>query len=474
MMVYYPAWSEIVALHQGENVVPRSHKAKIVRFLADAYPAQSAPRLYELFAEDRGQLGDSLHAETAQALARMDSLRPPDNQEWGRAVARGVAMYDSLLTQDTEAGHRDTATVGRALDVMTSFARVRDTAFAARATHGLLGYARAVMARDGETARARRRALSAVGRLRYQKALPFLESLYVAQSAGRTTRSSTDDILDVRNRVVRRAYSASVDTGSLGGQKELLGILRILKDAPKGLREDLEQRVADAENTVALIANHPAEEYGYRRMLNQYTDRGDVTGGVRALDSLKRELPTRVWPRKLLSEAYHENLAPDDSTYFAKSYAEMRMLRELPEYRTIQQSARTDYRRIESDYVEVALSARQFEEADRVARRLLEETTDSTEWLNATLFAYMAMALKGDTAAALARLDELAAFAHNVPVDFVNNWRYPGTMAFLRASRAPAPLTAALLRLCKGEKWFSRAEAAAIIAENRRALGSRT
>jgi hypothetical protein len=473
MMAYNPAWSEIVALHQGENVVPRSHKAKIVRFLADAYPAQSAPQLYELFADDRGRLGDSLHAETAQALARLDTLRPAENLAWGSALARGVAAYDSLLTQDTSAAPRDTATVGRALDVMTAFARVRDTALAARAIHGLMGYTSAVMARDGETARARRRALGAVGRLRYQRALPFLEALYVDQSTRRTSRSSTDDVLDVRNRVVRRAYSASVDTGSLSGQKELLGMLRTLKDAPKGITEDLTQRVVDFENAVAFVRQNPAEELGYRRLLTLYTNRGDVTGGVRALDSLKREFPAGVWPRKLLSEAYHESLAPDDTTYFARSYDEMRQLRELPEYATVQRSARADYRRIESDYVEVALSARQFDEVDGVARRLLAETTDTTEWLNATLFAYMAMALKGDTAQAAARLDDLATFAGKVPVGFVNNWRYPGTIAFLRSSTAPAPLKSALIRLCKGGNWFSRDAAADVIAENRRALGTR-
>jgi hypothetical protein len=199
-------------------------------------------------------------------------------------------------------------------------------------------------------------------------------------------------------------------------------------------------------------------------------ERRDTLGGVRSLDSLKRAFPAHVWPRKLLSEAYHEILAPAQATYFMKSFDEMRALRQLPEYQTIRQSAESDHERIESDYMEVALSAREYDEADRVARRLLATTTDSTEWLNAMLFSYMAMALKGDTAAAIARLAPLAAFARDLPPGFVNNWRYPGTIAFLNASTASTPLKVALLKLCRGERWFTRGEAAAIIAENRRAL----
>jgi HEAT repeat protein len=484
MMIRNPAWSQIVALHQDKK--SRADKAKIVKFLADAYPVESARQLYELFAEDRDQLGDSLHAETALALAKLDTLRPAEDAEWRNAVTMGVAAYDSLLTRDTSLFRRDsiigvpdTAAIGRALDVMTSFARGRDTALARRAAHGLTGYARAVLARERGRGPIRRRALRAIGGMHYKQAFPILNGLFTEQEARSKGENFRDDIRDERNRLVR-TYAAGLDVGSLRAQKALLGDLRTLTDGPAGLKEDLERRVAcdrngddtcdEIENALQNVAQHPAAEYGYRELLEHYMERRDTLGGARALDSLRRAFPAHVWPRKLLSEAYHEFLAPSQATYFTKSYDEMRALRLLPEYQTMRQAAAADFERIESDYMEVALSAREYDEADRVARRLLATTTDSTEWLNSLLFAYMAMALKGDTAAAIAGLADLAAFARDVPPGFVNNWRYPGTIAFLKASPAPAPLKEALLKLCRGDRWFTREEAAAIIAENRRAL----
>jgi hypothetical protein len=265
-----------------------------------------------------------------------------------------------------------------------------------------------------------------------------------------------------------------------------------VKEALLHLQGDLFERVScdrnnddkcdDKETALGFIADHPLGEYGYRDLLNHYAEQSEYAAAAHVLDSLKTQHPDLVWPRKILAEVFHENLALEDSTFFTKSYDEMRDLRQLPAYTELRRFGADDYRRVEIDHVEITFSARRYGETDSLARRVISTTQDASERqydqlfdtrrLNAALFSYMALAMRGDPSGAASRLDKLDAVIRTLPPGFTNNWSYPGTEHFIRTSGAPPALRDALLRLCKSGEWYSTAETADVIAENRRALGA--
>ncbi len=174
-------------------------------------------------------------------------------------------------------------------------------------------------------------------------------------------------------------------------------------------------------------------------------------------------------------------MALRNPVYFVRSYDEMRELRRLPAYELLRQSTADDYRRIEIDYVEVALSARHYDEADTLAQHILRATRDpslrridqlfDTRRVNAALFAYIARALQADEVAAASRLDDLESVVNGLPPQFDNKWEYPGTERFIQTSDAPASLKQALLALCARHASYA-SEMLPIIAQNRRALST--
>lgn len=547
MMVYNPAWSQIVALRQP---VQEARKLRIIQFLVEVYPDESAAHLFALFHDDKAKLTVPVHAATAQALARLEArdVVPAPGEwrttmvRWRPDLLRGVDHYAALLGSDSAATPGDSAfetestgpgllgplavsstsngAVADELDaatpnaaaldslarrVLLDFASVKDTAVADSATRLLTRHTESVLAlakdNDPRQARMIARAVATVGSLPFQRAIPILDSLLREQQpAGKLTSSSgTNKLSEELERTAQRAYSVSLQSESLAESKQLLQILQrvslrdsSIKETLSHLEADLVERVScdrndddrcdDKETALSFISEHPFGEYGYRDLLNHYAEGSEYVAAAHVLDSLKRQHPDLVWPRKLLAEVYHENLALNDSNYFTKSYEEMRELRQLPAYAALRSTSPDDYRRVEIDHVEITFSARRFGETDSLARRALSARPDGTERqydelfdtrrLNAAIFSYMALALRGNPIGAANRLDDLETVFRTLPPGFTNNWTYPGTEHFVRTSGAPPGLRDALLRLCKPGEWYSPAETADVIAANRRALGA--
>jgi hypothetical protein len=566
MMVYNPAWSQIVALRQP---VSEAKKLSIIQFLGDVYPDESAAHLFALFHDDKAKLTVPVHAATAQALARLearDVVAAPGEWrttmgKWRPDLLRGVDRYAALLGGDSAATPADSAVESEStapallgplatsstidgavadplspgelealipsaaeLDslaraVLLDFASVKDTTVADSAIRLLTRHAENVLApaKDSDPRQARMiaRAVTTLGNLPFQRAIPILDTLLREQPPlGKLTNSSgMNKLSEELERTAQRAYSVSLQSESLADSKQLLQILRrvslrdsialsskdssrvslrdsSVKQTLSHIQADLFERVScdrnndnkcdDKETALGFIAEHPLGEYGYRDLLSHYAEESEYAAAAHVLDSLKRQHPHLVWPRKILAEVYHENLALEDSTYFTKSYNEMRELRQLPAYAELRRFGADDYRRVEIDHVEITFSARRYGETDSLARRALGATPDGSERqydqlfdtrrLNAAVFSYMALAMRGDALGAASRLDQLEAVIRTLPPDFMNNWAYPGTEHFIGTSGAPPGLRDALLRLCKSGEWYSTAEAAAVIAENRRAL----
>jgi hypothetical protein len=226
------------------------------------------------------------------------------------------------------------------------------------------------------------------------------------------------------------------------------------------------------------IEDDPTSEFSYTDLVAHYNAAGDIHGAVDALKNVIRERPWAVWPRKTLAYVLHERIAPTDTSAFRQSYEVMQRLRALQEYRTLRDSAMDDYARSEMDFVEIAFSARQYQETDSLAQRLLSPRgltgvayeSDPTRRLNAALFAYMSAVMAGNSLLAVARLEQLKAVIDSLPRAFDNKWLYPGTTAFIERADLPRPLREALLKLCKAGHWYSRTDAAAVLELNRDAL----
>ena len=140
--------------------------------------------------------------------------------------------------------------------------------------------------------------------------------------------------------------------------------------------------------------------------------------------------------------------------------------------RALETTAPEDYVRIESDFVEIALGARQYAETERVARRLLGDTAKPVDRLNMRLFIYMAAVMKPDTVRAKSSLNELEATIRALPPNYYNNWVYPGTLVFIGRSELEPAMKQALRNLCKEGQWYTQPRAAEIIRENRAALAA--
>jgi hypothetical protein len=188
------------------------------------------------------------------------------------------------------------------------------------------------------------------------------------------------------------------------------------------------------------------------------------------MEHLKRRFPDEIWPRKILAEVFHENLAPFDTAYFGKSYEVMEELRRLAAYNELRRSRPDDYRRVESDYLEVAFTASHFTEVDSLTERILVLSQDTTDIFNAALFAYFSSVIGGDRSTSLSRLTQLESIVRSFPEGFTNNWAYPGTTRFIGDADLPRGLRVALGKLIKSGHWYRRAEASAVFAENRNAL----
>src|ERR1041385_1913654 len=127
MIIRNPAWSEIVSLRR-----PLPHdvqKARIVNFLVDAYPRESAPQIRELFEERRTRAIDPFYAALVRGLVTIHDLPPQGTPTVDsirvdatprKELAAQVVRFDSLLRAT------DSAEVAMGIEVLRAMARSTD------------------------------------------------------------------------------------------------------------------------------------------------------------------------------------------------------------------------------------------------------------------------------------------------------------------------------------------------------------
>jgi hypothetical protein len=130
-----------------------------------------------------------------------------------------------------------------------------------------------------------------------------------------------------------------------------------------------------------------------------------------------------------------------------------------------------DRHRFLADFAEIALSAEQYDDLQRLAAEAISGYDDDGYKLNMAIFVYAGAVMQRNRANAEARLAELEKVVRSLPKEgFYNNWVYPGTRKYFERSSLPADIKAGLLALCLEGLWYSQAEAAAVIDRNRKAL----
>ena len=474
--VQNPAWSLIMSLRLKPPLdwIPReSQKVAIVNFLANEYPDSSTDQeLKRLFHEGKDSTPDPMRAALTLGLLKMHGGDPgAHTTPLGEELVGAARGFAGLLSTP------DTSGFERALGVLRSMADVPNSVLADTAVGLLVAF---VLRRPADSPEPWRiQAVDALGSVRYDRALPALDSLRrVPQDVNIESR-----IRDQMRRVTEQTYAA-LRLRSDGGRgiEDLLAVLRQLPPSPlvTGMRTELAEDIRKEKDEEAskasartealnVIAKDPHSEHGYRDLLNQYLQDSLYLDAKDEFVRLRKEHEGSVWPRKVLAELYHEYLALSDTAFFHRSYEEMVSLRSLPAYAELK-SEGTDYPRFEADFVEVILSAKHYAETETVARQLLKLTDQPVYRLNLALFTYMAQVMAGDSESAQAKLTELEAVVKTLPKDFYNGWIYPGTIQFISTSSLPEPVKQALQKLCKEGYWYSRNDAKEILTENRTAL----
>lgn len=484
-----PVWSLIMSLRQpigfGAQGAIVTQKMAIVRFLVANYPERSLEELRRLVR--MGRYRDSwdpewepLHATVAQGLVEIQAQGLGTND----AELHEELLFAADRFADLLARH-DSATFARSLGVLQTMAGARDPRLGDKAVRLLQGF----VLRAPDTLLTRRmQAIGSLARLPYARALPALDSLLRVRPPPDLQR----EIRTQMGRVATQAYKAIPHDDLPREGRDLTVVLSKLKTPPlpvTNVRLQLEKAISEAErasqikrcdlngdgvcdkkdSALALVAERPMSEDGYRDLLNQYLLEEQYTDAEVAFARLKQRYPDGIWPRKLLAELYHEYLAPTDTMFFTRAYDEMAELRRLPAYRDLR-SDTTEYYRFEADFVEIALSARHYGETERVAKHLIALTRSPVYRLNMTLMIYFAAVVQREPGAAGERLTQLEGIVKSLPGDFYNAWIYPGTLHFIRVSDLPENVRAALMKLCKSESWYEQAEGVKVLEENRSAL----
>ena len=469
-----PAWAEIITLRQAIQDV--SQKAKIVDFLVDAYPVESREQLHDLFHDRRKLPPDSLLSALVRGLVTLENkhLAFDTLRLRGAALARAsdslheqlgteMVRFDSLLWHSDQGQFLNGVAVLRAMAADTL-----DPVVANRALDFLYGFVADTGKYKSVVAR-QRPALRAIGNSpSYARALPILDTLLKRRRFDKLQQSDTaaSDIADlIRDQIVRVARQAYASIPELKGtvaRQRLLATLNSLS-APipevRALKTQLES---------------PMSEDAYRDLLGHYTAAKQYEEATTEFLRLKDSAQASIWPRKMLAELYHENRSSENPVFFERAYTEMVGIRKLPAFATLKTAAHDDYVRVQADFVETALTARKYAEAETTARELLADTSASVDRLNMRLFLYMSAVMKPDAAAAETRLTELSGLLNELPTGYYNNWIYPGTLVFIEKSNLSPSLKAALTKLCKGGQWYTASEAAEVVAENEAALKTLT
>jgi hypothetical protein len=482
-----PAWAEIVTLRQP--LPSLTQKSKIVSFLVDAYPRESAPTLRELFQERRTQPMDSLHAALVRGMVLIQdsSGRGEEDRELRDQLAAEAPKIGELL-------RRDSTEFALGLQVLRVMVRSRDSTVGPIAAHVLTEYVNEDTSFSGQGLWRKQAIIRALGGAPFDRALPALDGLLKTRIADRVQSSNkaaaefSDVIREQIVQVAKRANVAITSRNAVDERRKLLTVLNGLDAASpelNSLRRDVElaaqatacDRNADGvcngeDDALKGIAENPMVEDGYRDLLSHYTLTTQFQQAVDTFEVLKRRYPSSIWPRKILSEMFHETRSVQDPSAFERAYDEMAALRELSTYPQLKTKSPGDYLRIESDFVEIALTAQRFAESERVARELLASSPSGVDRLNMRLFIYIAEVMKHDAAAADARLSDLSAVIRTLPANHYNNWVYPGTRAFIDRSDLAPPLKDAIKKLFQEGQWYTPTQAAAVVAQNRAALKS--
>jgi len=483
-----PAWSEIITLRQP--LPSLTQKSKIVNFLADAYPRESAEQLRGLFQERRTQPMDSLHAALVRGLVLIHDANGSDQEdrELRDQLAAEAPKFLVLL-------RRDSTEFVLGLRVLRAMALSRDSTFGPIAENVLIKYVNEDTSYTGNMLWRKQAILRVLGAEPWYRSLPALDSLLKTRVSDRVQSKNQgaaqfSDL--IRDQIVQTAKQANVSISSRNATAERTRFLEVLNrlDAASSdlnaLKRDVTlavqvsgcDRNADGvcdeadEDALRAIAANPTVEDGYRDLLSHYALGKQFQQAVDTFEVLKRRYPTSVWPGKILSEMFHETRAVTDPAAFERAYDEMRVVRQLPAYAQLKAKSPGDYVRIESDYVEVALTARRFAEAEAVANDLLATSPTTVDRLNMRLFIYLAAVMRHDVSGANARLADLDSVARALPSNHYNNWVYPGTRAFIDRSDLSAAMKDAIKKLFQEGQWYTPTQAAAVIAQNRAALRS--
>jgi len=481
-----PAWSEIITLRQP--LPSLTQKSKIVNFLVDAYPRESADQLRDLFQQRRTQRVDSLHAALVRGLVliRDSSERADEDRELRDQLAAEAPKFGEMLTRDSD------FTI--ALEVLRVMVQSRDSTLGPVAANALAQYVNADTSFSRSSLARKEAVIRVIGGAPWDRALPALDNILKARVSDRVQSKSTGsaEFSDlIRDQIVQTGRQANVAISARNATKERARLLTTLNglDAASpdlnALKRDIAQAaqstgcdrngdgVCDGkDDALKVISENPGVEDGYRDLLSHFALATQFQQAVDTFEVLKTRYPSSVWPRKILSEMFHETRSVSDPAAFERAYDEMSSLRELPAYTQLKSRSPGDYVRIESDFVEVAVTARRYAEAEAVARYLLATFGGTVDRLNMRMFIYIAAVMKHDASAADARLSDLEAVIRTLPTNHYNNWVYPGTRAFIDASELPDALKTAIKKLFQEGQWYKPTDAAAVVAANRAALRS--
>ena len=485
MMTHNHAWGEIILLRQSQQ---NEHKARIVDFLAEVYEREAEPELRRLLDKGVTRPVDDVHASVVRGLIAILDRRDDVSDSLHATLAHEAIRFDSLLHA------ADTVKFRLALEVMGAMTRSRDTTLAGRARRLLVAYATAA-GRDQERSAPRvRRTVHVLGQMNeYTEALPALDSVlksYGKKGAVKGDAAVVDDIQGEMIQVAKRAYADLPAQGDVEDRKALLGAVKHWLPNEGDLIAQLSAEVAPGregdcdvnhdgkcdgkDDALRAIAKRPTAEEGYRDLYRHYVETDEYLPAAAAFETLASAHRESIWPSKILSEIYHENLAPKSDAYFAKSYAAATELRAMPAYAAVQRDNRESYRRVEMDYAEVALSARHFDVVDDVTTKVMALEPEPYQRMNALLFRYLASVMRHDAPVARVRLKDFADAVARMPSGFDNTWAYPGTLAFISRSDLSAALKQDLRNLCKAGEYYPPARMAELLASNLAHLEPRT
>jgi hypothetical protein len=496
-----PAWGQIITLSSGLDWLfispaPEEKMISAADVMSEHYPESSADVLLDMFREGNHRDRPAVHSAIAQGLVRIDSaFDKPDGAPALRSEVHEALLAGSTDFYDDLGSFHNFSTA--AVDALKAIGNARDAALGAVGTSLLvrfvLGESVKVLAQDsGAEHTTQREVIAALGEIRPERALPALDTIL-----RRTGNVHGEEIRPQIERVAQRAYlnlldleAASRAPGLDSAQRmdryrTLMSFGRKLEITLNGMEEKpslvkdvnaLLERVGscdqnadalcnDVDAALALIRSNPAVETGYRQILDYYGATGSYQGALGEFQTLKAEHAESVWPRKLLSELYHEYLPQLDNAFKA-SYDELAELRELQAYHDLPEFEQL---RFEADFAEVALSAERYMEMEQIVRRLLAGKAELHHRLNMAIFLYIGALAQQDIPRAESRLRELQAQVASLPSEFYNNWIYPGTRVFINR-KFQNPLAAALLKLCRDGSWYDAEAASTMMKEQWTAL----